>query len=232
MKRKACHSLLNAGMGCAVLGLLSGCMTARLEEDRTMSTQIAAHEAVVLLAKPHVEGITAEDDFMDCVGDKMARSNGIQVRANDAFVDSMFPWLEPSTAPQRPEGVTKLLAKDVVAQRIEESGVRYLIWIDGATRETDSGGSITCTIGPAGGGCIGFGWWEKESDYQAVVWDLDTAKTAGSVSTNVTGTSALVGVVVPLPFIARVQGTACDRLASQLSSFLKGEDIPAAKAGS
>jgi hypothetical protein len=232
MKRKAYQSLRNAGTGAAALLLLSGCMTAKLEEDRAMSTSIGDQEAVVLLAKPHVEGITAEDDFMDCVGNKMAKSRGIKVRPNDAFVDSMFPWLEPSTAPQRPEGVTKLLSKDVVAQRVAESGVRYLIWIDGATRQTDSGGSITCTLGPAGGGCIGFGWWEKESDYQAVVWDLDTAKTAGTVSTNVTGTSALVGVLVPLPFIARVQGTACDRLATQLGAFLKGDDIPATQAGS
>jgi hypothetical protein len=127
--------------------------------------------------------------------------------------------------------VTKLLAKDVVADRIAQSGVRYIVWIDGATRQTDSGGSITCTLGPAGGGCIGFGWWEKESDYQAIVWDLNTAKTAGSVSTNVTGTSALVGVLVPLPFIARVQGTACDRLAGQLGAFLKGEDTAAAPTG-
>jgi hypothetical protein len=228
MMRQAGRTLRHAGTGAATLLLLSGCMTARLEEDRAMSTAIADHEAVVLLAKPHVEGITAEDEFMDCVGEKMARATGINVRPNDTFVDSMFPWLEPSTAPQRPEGVTKLLARDVVAQRIEESGVRYLIWIDGATRQTDSGGSITCTLGPAGGGCIGFGWWEKESDYQAIVWDLDSAKTAGSVSTNVTGTSALVGVLVPLPFIARVQGTACDRLADQLGAFLKGEDISAA----
>ncbi len=231
MKRTNTLSLRNAGIGSAALMLLSGCMTAKLEEDRNMTTKIAAHEAVVLLAKPHVEGVTAEDDFMDCVGDKMAKMKGIQVRPNDTFVDSMFPWLEPSTAPQRPEGVTKLLSKDVVAQRVAESGVRYLIWVDGATRQTDSGGSITCTLGPAGGGCIGFGWWEKESDYQATVWDLNTAKTAGSVTTNVTGTSALVGVLVPLPFIARVQGTACDRLASQLVSFLKGDDIPAAPAG-
>ncbi len=229
------RSLRHAGAGAATLVLLSGCMTARLEEDRTLNTSIAADEAVVLLAKPHVEGITAEDEFMDCVGDKMARSRGIKVRANDDFVDSMFPWLEPSTAPQRPEGITRLLSKDVVANRVAESGVRYLIWIDGATRQTDSGGSITCTLGPAGGGCIGFGWWEKESDYQAVVWDLDTARTAGTVSTNVTGTSALVGVLVPLPFIARVQGTACDRLANQLAAFLKGDDstaAPAAPAGS
>jgi len=228
--RRACQSLRHAGTGAASLMLLSGCMTATLEEDRTLSTAIADHEAVVLLAKPHVEGVTAEDEFMDCVGDKMARQRHIKVQPNDTFVDSMFPWLEPSTAPQRPEGVTKLLAKDVVAQRILESGVRYLIWVDGATKQTDSGGSITCTLGPAGGGCIGFGWWEKESDYQAIVWDLNTARTAGSVSTNVTGTSALVGVLVPLPFIARVQGTACDRLADQLGAFLKGDDIPAPKA--
>ena len=228
--REANRSLRHAGTGAASLVLLSGCMTATLEEDRTLTTAIADHEAVVLLAKPHVEGITAEDEFMDCVGDKMARHRHIRVQPNNDFVDSMFPWLEPSTAPQRPEGVTKLLAKDVVAQRIVDSGVRYLIWVDGATKQTDSGGSITCTLGPAGGGCIGFGWWEKESDYQAIVWDLNTARTAGSVSTNVTGTSALVGVLVPLPFIARVQGTACDRLAEQLGAFLKGDDIPAPKA--
>jgi hypothetical protein len=224
MTRMNLRPLRQAGAGAAALFLVAGCMTARLEESRNTTTSIAAHEAVVLLAKPHVEGITAEDDFMDCVGDKMAKSTGIQVVPNDAFVDSMFPWLEPSTAPQRPEGVTRLLARDLVADRIAESGVRYLIWVDGATRQIDSGGSITCTIGPAGGGCIGFGWWEKESDYQAVVWDINTAKTAGSVSTNVTGTSALVGVLVPLPFIARVQGTACDRLATQLGAFLRGDD--------
>jgi hypothetical protein len=231
MKLGALRSLSYLGAGGAALVLLSGCMTAQLEEDRQLTTAIASDEAVVLLAKPHVEGITAEDEFMDCVGDKMARSTGIQVRPNDEFVDSMFPWLEPSTAPQRPEGVTKLLSRDVVAERVEQSGVRYIVWIDGGTRQTDSGGSITCTLGPAGGGCIGFGWWEKESDYEAIVWDLETAKTAGSVSTNVTGTSALVGVVVPLPFIARVQGTACDRLADQLGAFLKGDDPSVVPAG-
>jgi hypothetical protein len=223
--------LRQAGIGVATLLLTTGCMTAKLEESRNTTTAIASHEAVVLLAKPHVEGITAEDEFMDCVGDKMARDTGIQVRANDEFVDSMFPWLEPSTAPQRPEGVTRLLAKDVVADRITASGVRYLIWVDGTTRQTDSGGSITCTLGPAGGGCIGFGWWEKESDYQAVVWDLSNARTAGSVSTNVTGTSALLGIVLPLPFIARVQGTACDRLAGQLGGFLRGDEPATAAEG-
>jgi hypothetical protein len=212
----------------AAAAALSGCMTAELEETRSLATRIADDEAVVLLAKPRVEGATAEEDFMDCVGAKITSKSGILVRSNEEFQDSMFPWFEPSTAPQRAEGVALLLERPRVRERIEASGVRYIVWVDGLTRETDSGGSISCAIGPGGGGCIGFGWWEKESDYDAVVWDLREAKMAGSVSANVVGTSALVGVIVPLPFIARVQGTACDRLADQLSAFLRGGTVAAA----
>ena len=65
------RSMLHVGVGAAMLLALSGCMTAKLEESRNTTTSIAAGEAVVLLAKPHVEGITAEDDFMDCVGNKL-----------------------------------------------------------------------------------------------------------------------------------------------------------------
>jgi hypothetical protein len=107
--------------------------------------------------------------------------------------------------------------------------VRYVVWLDGSTQKTDGGGSIACGAAPGAAGCIGFGWWEKESAYEATVWDLKSAKSAGSVGTNVTGTSAIIGAVVPLPFIARVQGAACDRMASQLRSFFTEEgDVPAA----
>ena len=216
---------LRATLGIALVAIAaSGCMTANLEESRTLSTQILAGEGVVLLAKPRVEGAMAEEDFMECVGDRINRRYGIPVHGNQAFVDALFPWFEPSTAPQRAEGIVRLFSRPAVRQRIDESGVRYIVWVDGLTRQTDSGGSFSCAIGPGGGGCLGFGWWEKESDYDAFVWDLKEAKTAGVVSANVTGTSALVGVIVPLPFIARVQGTACDRLADQLGSFLNGSE--------
>jgi hypothetical protein len=153
-----------------------------------------------------------------------------KVQDNEQFVDQLFPWFEPSTAPTRPEGLAELMARPRVAEQIARTGVRYVVWFDGVTRKTDGGGSIACGAGPGGAGCIGFGWWEKESDYVATVWDLQETRSAGTVSTNVTGTSALVGAVVPLPFIARVQGTACNRMAAQLRSFLRGDDIAAAAA--
>ena len=217
--------LPSALLALAAVSLLSGCMTAKLDENRILPTAIAKDEGVVILAKPQVEGTGAETDFMSCVGDKLARGGDpVAIYENQAFQDTLYPWFEPSTAPVRPEGVATLLGRPKVAKRLAETGVRYVVWVDGNTRKTDGGGSIACGAAPGVIGCIGFGWWEKQSDYEATVWDLKTAKSAGSVSTNVTGTSALIGLGVPLPFIARVQGTACDRLAGQLRTFLKGGD--------
>jgi hypothetical protein len=204
--------------------VLSGCMQARIEESREMATPMAKGERVVILAKPQIEGAGAEDEFMDCVSDNMGGRNGVAVHDNNEFVDKMFPWFEPSTAPQRPEAMSALLARPGVADQVGASGVRYVVWLDGSTRKTDGGGSLACGAAPGGAGCIGFGWWQKESAYEATIWDLKQGKSAGSVGTNVTGTSAIVGAIVPLPFIARVQATACNRMSSQLRSFFTGTE--------
>ena len=209
-----------------VLVALPGCMQSRVEESRELHTKIQKDESVVILAKPQIEGAATEDGFMDCVSRTLARSgqDAISVQSNTAFVDSMFPWFEPGTAPKRPEGIATLLSRPGVSERVAASGVRYIVWLDGGTQKTDGGGSIACGAAPGAAGCIGFGWWEKESNYEATVWDLKQAKSAGSVDTNVTGTSAIVGAVVPLPFIARVQNLACNRMAGQLRTFFTGSD--------
>jgi hypothetical protein len=141
------------------------------------------------------------------------------------FSDALFPWFEPSTAPASAAGLRTLLERPGVAERLGQIGVRYVVWLDGNTRKTDSGGSVACAVGPGGGGCFGVGWWEKQSGYVASVWDLQTGAELGSVSTDVTGTSVLIGAVAPIPIITPVQRTACNRLADQLRSFLVGEDL-------
>ncbi|MGQ0834660.1 MAG: hypothetical protein ACT4O5_06995 [Gammaproteobacteria bacterium] len=222
----ASRSLIRGATLLAPLVALTGCMQARMQESREMPTQIGDDEAVVILAKPQIEGAGSEDAFMDCVSAQLGDGNdggeGIKVHGNDAFVDKMFPWFEPGTAPAKPEAVASLLARPGVSETVASTGVRYVVWLDGATVKTDGGGSIACGAAPGAAGCLGFGWWEKESDYEATVWDLKQGKSAGSVETNVTGTSAIVGAVVPLPFIARVQSAACNRLADQLRVFFNG----------
>jgi hypothetical protein len=214
----------------ALCFLGSGCMQARVDQSRELHTRIQRDEAVVILAKPQVEGASAEDQFMHCVASGMSGNgrNGadgaIAMRTDEQFTDALFPWFEPGTAPNKPEGVAALLTRPGVAERVAASGVRYIVWLDGGTQKTDGGGSLACGASPGVAGCIGFGWWEKEANYEATIWDLKQAKSAGSVGTHVTGTSAVIGAVLPLPFIARVQGTACNRMATQLRAFFIGTD--------
>jgi hypothetical protein len=225
---------------------MSGCMTAKIEEMREAPTQITNADAIVLLAKPHLEGTGTEDKFLDClerelVGEAVSagvaerqrsgkefdpRSNlakgPFQIYADHHFVDALYPWLEPSTAPANAQGFSAFLARPGVSERVGEMGVRYIVWIDGITQKTDGGGSIACAAGPGGAGCLGLGWWEKSSDYEATVWDLRQGISAGSLTTDVKGTSVMIGAIAPIPLIAPVQSTACDRMAGQLKSFLLG----------
>jgi hypothetical protein len=202
--------------------LLTGCLRARVDESREMATAITSTESVVVLAKPQIEGAAAESEFLDCVGNRIGRDHSIAVHPNESFTDKLFPWFEPGTVPTRPEQVAAVLAQPGVSEQVSATGVRYVVWLDGGTRRTDSGGSLACGVAPGAAGCIGFGWWEKEAQYEATVWDLRQSKSVGSVGTSVSGTSAVVGAIVPLPFIARVEGTACNRLGDQLHDFLAG----------
>lgn len=208
---------------------LAGCMRARIDESRERDTAIGAAESVVVLGKPQIEGAGAGSEFLDCIAYRIAgRRNGINVYPNEEFTDKLFPWFEPGTVPSKAQGLESILQQPGVSEQVAATGVRYIVWLDGGTRKTDGGGSLACGAAPGAAGCIGFGWWEKESDYEATVWDLKQAESVGSVGTNITGTSAIVGAVVPLPFIVHTENTACFRLGDQLKSFLAGGEPGAA----
>jgi hypothetical protein len=237
---------MSAVIGLAGLG--TACMTAKVDETRQIASTVQADEAIVVLKKPQLEGSGTEEKFLDCLQEELGGSlihpeDGQSSRSSrkgkapfsiygeQEFTDALFPWFEPSTAPSNAAGLRTLLARPGVSDRLREIGVRYVVWVDGNTKKTDGGGSIACAAGPGGAGCIGLGWWEKHSDYVASVWDLEAAQEVGTVSTDVTGTSVLIGAVAPIPIITPVQSTACGRLANQLRSFLVGEDLIAAPAG-
>jgi hypothetical protein len=148
-----------------------------------------------------------------------------KIYGEQEFTDAMFPWFEPSTAPANAAGLKVLLQRPGVTERLQEIGVRYVVWLDGNTRKTDGGGSVACAAGPGGAGCIGVGWWEKESGYVASVWDMHNAAEIGQVTTDVTGTSVLIGAIAPIPIVTPVRRKACDRLSEQLRSFLSGDDM-------
>ncbi|MDZ7643800.1 MAG: hypothetical protein U5K76_05980 [Woeseiaceae bacterium] len=212
--------------GCGLLALsLSACVTSRIEDSRQNVTGIAEGEGVVIMAKSYHLGNETESKFIDCVGDAIGRgSSGLRVVPNQEFVDALFPWFEPRTAPADTKGLPTLMTRPGVQQAIREQGVRYVIWLDGETDRVAGGGSLSCAAGPGGGGCFGFAWWQNDANYEASVWDLAGLEDSGTVSADFSGTSFLPAVVIPIPLIARTQAKACRGLSDQLKLFIVNEE--------
>jgi hypothetical protein len=198
-----------------------GCVTSHVEDARETVTGLKAGETVVIMAKSYHQGNETESDYITCVEDALrGGSKGINVIPHQKFVDQLFPWFEPRTVPADTKGLPILMKRPGVKQAVNNMGVRYIVWLDGDTERVAEGGSLSCAAGPGGGGCFGFAWWQNDADYEATVWDLDDYESAGSVTADVSGTSFLPALVVPIPLIARTQTRACKGLASQLRSFI------------
>ena len=203
---------------------LASCTSTTVDEFRQGETGIESDESVVILGRRQASDFETKSDFVECVGKGMSQGeNAISVVPEREFVDAMLPWFEPRTAPLRATDLEQLLAEDVVAQKMNEFGIRYMVWVEGFTETTGRTGSISCTVGPGGGGCFGFGTWEDDANFDARVWDVNSLRNVGTINADATGQSYLPALVVPIPLIARVETNACNRLAAQLKDFVNGE---------
>ena len=200
---------------------LTGCVTSRIEDARENVTGLNDGQSVVIMAKSYHQGNETEGDYLSCVEKALgAGSKGIKVIPHQKFVDNLFPWFEPRTAPADTKGLPALMDRPGVKAAVQDMGVRYVVWLDGDTERVAEGGSLSCAAGPGGGGCFGFAWWQNDADYEAAIWDLDDYESAGTISADVSGTSFLPALVIPIPLIARTQTRACKGLAQQLRAFI------------
>jgi hypothetical protein len=210
----------------ALIGLvycLASCTTTEIDEFRQGETGIADHESIVILGRRQNNNYETEGSFVQCVANVVSSGNdGINVIGEQEFLDAMFPFFEPRTAPMRTGHLRELMDIDVAKSKMDDYGIEYIVWLDGITQRSEQAGSISCTIGPGGGGCFGFGTWQDDANFEAEIWDMDTLETAGSISTDANGQSYMPALVVPIPLIARVEANACSGLGNQLKHFING----------
>ena len=204
------------------LGILSGCgVTARMEPYKQTEAVLGDGEQIVVLARKHHASHEAEEGFVDCISDGLARGgDGLNVHSSTDFEDKLYPWFEPSMAPLSTDDLSELLEKPDVLEQVRLTGVRFLVWLDGSTDRLASGGGITCAAGVGGAGCMGLAWWEDEARYDATVWDIRELSSAGTIYADFNGRSVMPAIVIPIPLIARPRAAACRGLTEQLRQFL------------
>lgn len=204
--------------------VLSGCTTTTVDEYRESNEQLSIQsgDKVVVLGRRHASDHETEPDFIGCIGKELGKATALNVIEEPAFMDSVYPWFEPRTAPLGLKRMSKMLSEPMIATRIRSQNLRYIIWIDGSTETTDREGSVSCAIGPGGGGCFGFATWEKQGVYEAIIWDLKDMAEHGRVKVNAKGSSYMIAIGLPIPIIAQVQDQACEGIGKQLRTFFTG----------
>ena len=208
-------------LGGLLLTLLGGCSaTTTIDEYRPTAEpiQLSAGEQVVVLGRRDAGHYETDREFIDCVGQRM-RGSDINVLPEAQFIDAIYPWFEPRTAPKGLPRLKKLMQDPLIKTVINQQSVRYLVWLDGSTETVEKGGSISCAVGPGGGGCFGFAQWDKLSVYEAIVWDLEELQEMGRLRVDSEGTSYLIGAVAPIPLLTPVKSDACSSLGKQLKTF-------------
>ena len=178
-------------------------------------------EQIVILARKHHATHETEADFIECISEGLSDGReGLLVHSSTEFEDKLYPWFEPSLAPLTTTDLAELLDKPGVLDEVESTGVRFLVWLDGSTDRTASGGGITCAAGVGGAGCMGLAWWEDDARYDATVWDLQEMNSTGTIYADFLGRSVMPAIIIPIPLIARPRAAACRGLTDQLRDFL------------
>ena len=200
-----------------------GCSTTRIDEEVNTAFTISGDESIVLLSNSYHTGNQTELDFMDCLNNSiLKKQDTFEIIPTRQFQNLFYPWFEPSTAPQSIEDLPKILVNELIKEKLSVMKIKYLIKITGETKTNASSGALSCAAGPGGGGCFGFAWWDDTSAYNASVWDLSQETSVGNVSANVTGTSMIPAIIIPIPILARTQSNACDGLSDQIVNFFSG----------
>ena len=200
-----------------------GCSTTRIDEEVNTAFTISGDESIVLLSNSYHTGNQTELDFMDCLNNSiLKKQDTFEIIPTRQFQNLFYPWFEPSTAPQSIEDLPKILGNELIKEKLSDMKIKYLIKITGETKTNASSGALSCAAGPGGGGCFGFAWWDDTSAYNASVWDLSQETSVGNVSANVTGTSMIPAIIIPIPILARTQSNACDGLSDQIVNFFSG----------
>ena len=200
--------------------LITSCSTTRIDQEVNAAYSIKDGESIVVLSDSYHTGNKTENDFIDCLNRSLSKKQDqFNIISTTEFQNIFYPWFEPSTAPQNIEDLPKVLGKQIIKDKLDELEIKYLVKVTGETKTNASSGALSCAAGPGGGGCFGFAWWDDTSSYEASVWDLSQETSVGNLSANVSGTSVIPAIVIPIPILARTQSNACEGLTQQIVGF-------------
>ena len=204
---------------------LCGCGSTTVVDDYRSTSElidIEEGEKVAILGRRDAGHYVTDRGFIDCLGDRLANAD-FQVMPEQDFVDALYPWFEPRTAPKHLKRLRRIMQEPVVADKIQQEKISHLVWLDGEVESHGVSGAMTCGGGPGTPGCFGYTTWDKTVTFEAIIWDLEDLTEEARIRVDSEGTSYVIGVVAPIPLLTPVESEACKGMGEQLMSYFSKE---------
>ena len=102
--------------------LLGACTSTTVDEYRESSERLKlkGNETVVVLGRRHAANYETEPDFIDCIGDKLGQGAALKIIGEPEFMDLVYPWFEPRTAPLGLKRMARMLAEPQLTRHASE----------------------------------------------------------------------------------------------------------------
>jgi len=204
---------------------LGGCGSMTTVDDYRPTAEpihIGVSEKVAVLGRRDAGHYVTDRSFIECLVDRLEDSSFL-VMPEQEFVDALFPWFEPRTAPKNLTRLRKIMQEPSVRKKVEEEKIGYLVWLDGEVESQGVTGAMHCGVGPTGAGCFGFTSWDKTVMFEAIVWNMVDLTEEARIRVDSEGTSYVIGIVAPIPLLTRAESQACQGMGDQLKSYFTQE---------
>ena len=101
--------------------VLSACVTSTVDEVLYQGPEANLGDAsVVIMGRRHASDYETEPDFIECVADHIASADkSIHVMSELEFMNELYPWFEPRTAPLRPADIERMMQVKPVAEKLQ-----------------------------------------------------------------------------------------------------------------
>lgn len=218
MRRPTHHPLLALLLAALALGGCASTTTVDEYRPTTEPIDIGREERVAILGRRDAGHYETDRGFMECLAGKMNRAN-FRVMSEEEFIDALYPWFEPRTAPKHLERLKRLMRDPMIQEKVRAEKIRYLVWLDGEVESHGMSGAMSCGMGPSGAGCFGYTTWDKNAMFEAIVWDLVDLTEEARIRVDSEGTSYVIGIVAPIPLLTPVKSQACEGMGNQLRSY-------------
>ena len=157
--------------------------------------------------------------FAKCIQRKLKKKlPDLEIIAEENFRNVLFPFYEPSNAPENESIFCELIEQSHIKKRLDKLGVEIIVFVHGATVQNEFRGPFY-----AGPGIYGYVSAHRKSYITTSVYDIQARSLIGKTEVYYEGDVRMPMFIAPVLIPVFTENAACNETAKRISDCLKSD---------